>query len=279
MVSHQGSSQSEKLFEFGKNWASYAALVGEREIEEAKKGLLRLVPAESLRGRSFLDIGCGSGLHAVAAARLGVSAITAIDIDPDSVATTRALLERNGVSVPWRAECMSVFDLDPQKLGRFAIVYAWGVLHHTGNMMEAIGRAASVVEPGGLFAFALYRRTAMDWFWQREKRWYARAAPRLQRIAKYGYLSAFRIGCAVRGIDYRNYVASYRSLRGMDFYHDVHDWLGGYPYETAAPSEIAHTMAALDFTAETIFAQPRARGLLGSGCDEYVYRKFENGDA
>jgi len=31
---------------------------------------------------------------------------------------------------------------------------------------------------------------------------------------------------------------SYQSSRGMDFYHDVHDWLGSYPYETAQASKL-----------------------------------------
>ena len=77
----------EAHFAFGKNWASYAALIAEPQLEEATKGLLKLVPADEFKGRSFLDIGCGSGLHALAASKFGVSRIMAVDIDSDSVAT------------------------------------------------------------------------------------------------------------------------------------------------------------------------------------------------
>jgi predicted RNA methylase len=87
-------------FEFGKNWASYAKLIGDAEIGEAKKGLLKLVPAEDLAGGSFLDIGCGSGLHALAAAQLGVNRVLAVDIDADSVGTTKELLTQNSLTVP-----------------------------------------------------------------------------------------------------------------------------------------------------------------------------------
>jgi ribosomal protein L11 methylase PrmA len=82
-VSVKDSKNIEAHFAFGKNWASYAALIDEPQIEEAKRGLLKLIPAEEFKGRSFLDIGCGSGLHALAAAQLGVSRIMAVDIDPE----------------------------------------------------------------------------------------------------------------------------------------------------------------------------------------------------
>ena len=120
-------------FDFGKNWSSYSELIGQPQIDEAKKGLLKLLTADELRGKSFLDIGCGSGLHALAAAQLGVSRIQAFDIDPDSVATTKVVLTRHAVAVPWQAEQVSVFDLDPQRHGRFDVVYSWGVLHHTAK--------------------------------------------------------------------------------------------------------------------------------------------------
>ena len=57
-------------FKFGENWASYSELIEAPQIKEAEAGLLKLIPADALRGASFLDIGCGSGLHSLAAARL-----------------------------------------------------------------------------------------------------------------------------------------------------------------------------------------------------------------
>lgn len=263
----------EDHFAFGKNWASYAQLVGAPEIEEAKAGLLKLLPASEIAGRSFLDIGCGSGLHALAAAELGAGQITAIDIDPDSVSTTQTLLQRHKVKGPWQADQTSVFDTDPAQFGTFDVVYSWGVLHHTGDMWLAIKKAADLVRPGGLFAFALYRTTRMDAFWKREKRWYAHARPAAQMIARAIYLTVYRLYHLAKGVDHGRFVAMYRSARGMDFHHDVHDWLGGYPYETALATEVEARMAALGFKPERVFALSMTRGVLGSGCDEYVYRK------
>jgi 2-polyprenyl-3-methyl-5-hydroxy-6-metoxy-1,4-benzoquinol methylase len=267
------TGDADSHFAFGRNWASYAKLVGEPEIAEAKKGILKLIPEVELRGRTFLDIGCGSGLHALAAAELGVSRITAVDVDPDSVSTANNLLGQRMLGIPWSVEQISVFDLDAAIIGTFDVVYSWGVLHHTGNMWQAIERAASLVAPGGLFVFALYRSTRSDAFWKREKCWYAHTSPIGQYIARSIYLSAHRFNHVVRGTSYRRYVENYRSSRGMDFYHDVHDWLGGYPYETALAPEVERKMSDLAFRSERVFAGSMMRGLLGSGCDEYVYRK------
>ena len=263
----------ETHFEFGKNWSSYSELIGQPQIDEAKRGLLKLLTVDELRGKSFLDIGCGSGLHALAAAQLGVSCIQAFDIDPDSVATTKAVLTRHVVSVPWQAEQVSVFDLDPQRHGSFNIVYSWGVLHHTGDMNAAIEKAASLVAPGGMLVLALYRRTRSDWFWVPEKRWYTNTSPSKQKLARSAYITLMRLLYRLRGRDFSAYVANYKSSRGMDFDHDVHDWLGGYPYESILASELGPRLDALGFTAVRVMASGMTLGLLGSGCDEYVYRR------
>jgi 2-polyprenyl-6-hydroxyphenyl methylase/3-demethylubiquinone-9 3-methyltransferase len=271
-MSAENLKDVESHFAFGKNWASYAALIGEPQIEEAIKGLLKLVPVEEFKGRSFLDIGCGSGLHALAASRLGVSGIMAVDIDPNSVAASRSVLSRNGAQIPWHVETMSVFDLDAARHGTFDIVYSWGVLHHTGNMWEAVDKAASMVAPKGLLVIALYRKTHMDPFWKFEKRLYTHAPRTIQGLVRAGYMAARRLAMLATGRSFRKYVASYRSSRGMDFYHDVHDWLGGYPYETTLAPQVEAKLANLGFKAERVFARPMSSGILGSGCDEYVYR-------
>lgn len=266
--------QVESHFAFGKNWSSYSDLIGEEQIQEAEKGLLKLIPAERFAGASFMDIGSGSGLHALAASRLGASRILAVDIDPDSVATTRRVLGASKATADWDARQISVFDLEPAQLGTFDIVYSWGVLHHTGSMWEAVEHAAAMVAPDGLFALALYRSTRLDPLWKIEKRLYARAGAPVQKALRAAFVTAFRAGMVLSGKgSFREYVANYTSVRGMDYYHDVHDWLGGYPYEAALAPEVTTRFAALGFTPERIFARPLSLGLLGSGCDEYVYRR------
>jgi hypothetical protein len=100
-----------------------------------------------------------------------------------------------------------------------------------------------------------------------------RSPAAIQASARAIYVALFRLGMLATGRSFRNYVANYRSARGMDYYHDVHDWLGGYPYEMTTAPEVDAKMAALGFKVERVFARPVGSGLLGSGCDEYVYRR------
>jgi len=268
--------EQQSHFAFGKNWASYARLVTDSQVERAITSLSRLVGGD-LKGKRFLDIGCGSGLHSLAALRLGAREVVALDIDPDSVATTRQLLTTYARGEHWSTQVMSVFDLQPESAGSYDVVYSWGVLHHTGDLYRALRSAAALVAPGGSFVFALYARTSMCWFWKLEKRWYAAASPAAQSRARSLYVGLFRL---LYPLTHRNsftefvanYGANYGQMRGMDFNHDVHDWLGGWPYESISPAETERLMQRLGMRQVRAFVRKRrSLGLLGSGCDEYVY--------
>jgi 2-polyprenyl-3-methyl-5-hydroxy-6-metoxy-1,4-benzoquinol methylase len=257
-----------RQFAFGENWTNFSSLIDNTRVAAAQQGLLRLISAEAWRGAWFLDIGCGSGLSSLAAGRLGVARIHAIDIDPKCVATTRSVLtSAQDLKTPWNADVMDVSDLDPDRHGRFDIVYSWGVLHHTGEMWAALRHSAAMVKPGGWLAIALYRKTRLDGFWRIEKRCYAFAPKPVQATMRVAYVAALRSKNLMLG------KATQAPGRGMDFTHDVHDWLGGFPYETASATEVDEFLVGLGFVAERIFARPISLGLFGSDCNEYVYRR------
>ncbi len=262
-------------FEFGRNWQSFSETIDARAIENAEHGVLKLLPREAIAGHTFLDIGCGSGLHSLAALRLGAARVLGLDIDEKSVETTRSVLTKHAPGSHWDARIVSVFDAEPATLGQYDIVYSWGVLHHTGDMRRAIERAAALVSPGGLFAFALYQKTKLDWLWKLEKRLYTHAPAFVQRVIRFCYTQVFRLAFTLTGRSFRDYVANYKSLRGMDFAHDMHDWLGGFPYETATAGDVEQQMTQLGFERVRQFVRYEAVqvGWLGAGCDEYVYRK------
>jgi 2-polyprenyl-6-hydroxyphenyl methylase/3-demethylubiquinone-9 3-methyltransferase len=54
----------------------------------------------------------------------------------------------------------------------------------------------------------------------------------------------------------------------------VHDWLGGYPYESISPEELRHKMKELGFQELRSFTHPAGLGLFGTGCDEFVFSKL-----
>ena len=50
-------------------------------------------------GQTLLDVGCGSGILMICAAKLGADTMTGIDVDPAAVDITRQNLEKNGISL------------------------------------------------------------------------------------------------------------------------------------------------------------------------------------
>jgi SAM-dependent methyltransferase len=264
----------ELRFGFGDNWMAFVANVDDARIAEAEKSLQSLLGVERLGGKTFHDIGSGSGLFSLAARRLGAR-VHSFDFDRASVASTQLLRDKYySNDADWTVEAGSALDRDYLgRLGTFDIVYSWGVLHHTGAMYAAIDGAATCVAPGGLFAFALYRKTRLCPAWTAEKRWYTAASPKAQSAARAVYIGLLRLAFMVSGRNFRSHVEDYRHLRGMSFLHDVHDWMGGYPYESITPAAVDAHMLDLRFAAVRSTTQPYSWGLFGSGCDEFVYRR------
>ena len=258
-------------FDFGKNWSAYSKLIDQRRLEAAIESVRSLVGDAS--GKTFLDIGSGSGLFSLAALHLGAAHVTSTDIDEDSTATTRAVLSSFDDPKRWSAERVSVFDLRPERQGTFDIVYSWGVLHHTGRMWPAVEAAARMVEPGGLFALALYEKTPLCGFWRVEKQAYMKAGRWGQKLLRGLYVAAYSAGLAATG---RNPLKWRREAlaRGMNPTHDLHDWMGGFPYESCTKEEVSAFLSERGFV--PVLEKPvpvHAAGLFGSGCSEYVYRR------
>jgi 2-polyprenyl-3-methyl-5-hydroxy-6-metoxy-1,4-benzoquinol methylase len=262
-------------FAFGKNWLDYAQKIDEPRIAQAMKDLQRLNNGERLDGKTFLDIGCGSGLHALAAIRLGAKSVSCVDIDPDSVQATRNILAKFASETPAQVNIVSVFDMSPEKNGSYDVVYSWGVLHHTGDMYQAIRKAAALVAPGGIFMIALYKKTPFCGMWRVIKKHYTNSDSADQKWIMNFYLAVKHGYQRIRGIDYQSIIRDYAKKRGMNYYNDVHDWLGGYPYESISPEECTQFFTEINFKLVCAKIQPmsRSKGLFGSGCDEFVFAK------
>jgi 2-polyprenyl-6-hydroxyphenyl methylase/3-demethylubiquinone-9 3-methyltransferase len=64
----------------------------------------------------------------------------------------------------------------------------------------------------------------------------------------------------------------------MNYVHDVHDWMGGYPYESIGPAAVRSMMGKLGFRQVSAFARGFSIGLFGSGCDEFVFTHDNRND-
>lgn len=84
-------------FSFGKNWNEFSERMQYEDYLAAKESLKNLLP--DLQGKTFLDVGCGSGLFSIAAGALGAKKVLGFDYDPDSISVSKKLLRlfRNGM--------------------------------------------------------------------------------------------------------------------------------------------------------------------------------------
>jgi SAM-dependent methyltransferase len=268
-------SNDPQRFAFGANWLRFLKVVDETRLAEAEKSLLAIIgDAKEIAGRRFLDIGSGSGLFSLAAARLGASRIHSFDYDPQSVACTQEVKRRFAPpAAQWTVERGDCLNRDyVAALGRWDVVYSWGVLHHTGKMWEAIGNAADLVDNDGLLFIAIYNdqgRTTR--FWTGVKRLYNSGL-----VARAAVTSFFVSYWALRGfltdvLRFRNPLRryrEYRSSRGMSLLHDWIDWIGGFPFEAAKPE------AVFRFLQDRGFALRNLTTCGGSlGCNEFLFRR------
>jgi SAM-dependent methyltransferase len=242
-TSDQHVAPPPDAFRFGRNWQRYVAdyLAPERE-EIAAKSLHDLLETD-LAGRSFLDIGCGSGLFSLCAHKDGASSVVSIDVDPDSVAATRALRERAGSPDNWKVIHGSILDEALlEQVAPAEVVYSWGVLHHTGDMWTAIRNASRLVAPGGLFCIAIYNRVTGRYLdserWLKIKRAYNHSSRPVQVAMEWAYTLQWGLDELRSHNNPIRLAREYRRHRGMALRTDLIDWLGGYPYEFASADEI-----------------------------------------
>lgn len=158
------------------------------------------------------------------------------------------------------------------KFDKYDIVYSWGVLHHTGNMYQALENAGNLVADNGILFISIYndqgRATKM---WRKIKKTYNRCPKALRGLVVAPCFLRLWGPTTVKDIlkgkpfnTWRTYVKQ----RGMSPRYDVIDWVGGYPFEVAKPEEIFDFFHVKGYALEKLFT---AGG--GHGCNQYVFKK------
>ena len=106
-------------------------------------------------GASVLDYGCGSGILAIAAAKLGAGVVVGTDVDPQAIAAARANSSANGVAASYT---------DPQRLSLSATTYDIVLANILSNPLKLLAPAllARVAPHGSLVLAGILERQADD---------------------------------------------------------------------------------------------------------------------
>jgi 2-polyprenyl-6-hydroxyphenyl methylase/3-demethylubiquinone-9 3-methyltransferase len=272
-MSFQQKIEEGKRFEFGNNWQSFLSVLDEERIKDAQKSFCDFLGEKDLTGKSFLDIGSGSGLSSLVARRLGAK-VHSFDYDANSVACTKELKRHyfNDDSL-WQIEKGSVLDRKYiEGLGQFDICHAYGVLHHTGNLWQALYNAQLAVSEGGLLFVAIYNdQGIISSCWRLVKKAYCSGKLFKAILTVIFYFFFFCGGLFIDIGHFANPLKRYKDhkrMRGMSLIHDWKDWLGGYPFETVSPSKFISFFENIGYKLNNFKSAH-----IGFGNNQYLFEK------
>lgn len=267
----------DQHFEFGKNWQKFLRGINDEKLASSIHDIETFLGQEVLTGKSFVDIGCGSGLSSLAAYKLGAREIYSCDIDPVNIDNVSLLKQHVEVpkEFPWHSEVRSIVDPDDvQHISKGDIIYSWGVLHHTGDMWAAIRNTASLVPSGGYLYLMIYRDAKLAYPWKVIKRSYVRAPGLIKFLMRNIFAAVLIAGILAKGKNPLKSIKNYgRKSRGMSWYTDVTDWIGGYPFEYAEAEEVIKFLQPMEFKLKKISPaiSPKAWGVFGTGSYQYLF--------
>jgi hypothetical protein len=270
------TSQSPVQFDFGKNWEAFSRISLDKDkIRQAQLDFQKLVAEIPLKELSFLDIGFGQGLSLLTAASAGARCV-GIDINSrclevleenrrrffSDIGTDRISALQGSILGP---ESIRQLQSHPfARSGGFDVVHSWGALHHSGSLFQAIQNAATLVVSRGYLILAIYQTHWSSPLWKRIKYFYNRSP---------SFIRPFWIWLCYPLIYLAKWIVTGKNPmiknRGMDFYYDVIDWVGGYPYEYASQPEIVRFLNGLGF--DLIHFYPPDTPI---GCMEFTFRRI-----
>ena len=150
--------RDRERFGFGRTGADFLMSWTDERIELAQRSLQEMLEVERLCDKTFLDVGAGSGLFSPRVWWLGAVRVRSFDFDPTSVRCALELRSRfEPKTTRWEITTGDVLDnAFLGEIGTWDIVYAWGVLHHTGDLWASLANVEQLVAPGGKLYVSIY---------------------------------------------------------------------------------------------------------------------------
>jgi SAM-dependent methyltransferase len=123
----------------------------------AEPHILKFADFSKWRNKRVLEIGCGIATDGIEFAKAGAE-YTGIDISTASIEIAEQRFNVYGLPgtiLNLDAHTESLFEL-----GKFDLVYSFGVLHHYPNIQHIIDRVTKLLDPGNHFKFMVYARNS-----------------------------------------------------------------------------------------------------------------------
>ena len=260
-------------YEFGKNWQNFnRSFSSEERIKIVENSILDFIHLDNFNGKTFLDIGSGSGLQSLAVYNAGAKEIFSFDYDSKSVEATKSLWIQSGKPKNWTVCQGSVLDEEfMNSIGKFDIVYSWGVLHHTGDLWNALKNSQIPLKSNGVLYISLYAKEAYQnpsqEYWLEIKQKYNKADYIEKKKMEITYIYQILMESKIRNI-YKliKMMLTYKKNRGMALWIDIKDWLGGWPMEFSSAKEVySFTKSKMNLCLINL--------KMGNGCTEYLFKR------
>ncbi len=143
---------TQDFFDRGEWWRKDGAF---RLLHDINPLRLRLMQEATggVAGKRLLDLGCGGGIFAEAAARAGAK-VTGCDISPAAIEIAKTHAAENHIAVCYRAG-----GADLSESGQYDAVSCLEMLEHADDPAGAVADAAAMLKPGGIALFSTINRT------------------------------------------------------------------------------------------------------------------------
>ena len=151
-------SSAQEIFDDGDWWRRDGAFRLLHDINPLRLSLAREAGGGKLQKKALLDIGCGGGIFAEAAA-LERACVVGCDSSSGAIQTAITHAQQAGVTIDYR--CQNAEGL--QEINAFDLVTCFEMLEHTDHPERVVATVAAALKPGGTAIFSTISRTAKAW--------------------------------------------------------------------------------------------------------------------